>query len=265
MTKLSYLAGWILLACVAGSHLQAAHAAVQSETFGAVQNKLEAVEKMLAEGQNKEAAEVLETMSVLHPSTAEIFSLWAVALGRLGERVRALRIIDRGLRYSPKNRHLIRARGLLSSKEDLIKGYSPPEGRMPLDMPNEWAEEFRVNRQGDTTRRMGLSGALRSMLLPGWGQWKAGHKDRALIVGLPTVMLAGGGFLAGWAQRKAARAYSLATNAGEAERQFERAQNLRLTAAGLGGMAVALWLFGIADGGLVRVEPQGGLSLSLAF
>ena len=114
LSKFSLLASWMLLACVLGSYLQEIHAASEPEIRDAFQTKLKNAEKLLAEGRNNDAAKVLETLAVLHPLRAEIYSLWAVALGRVGERLRALRIIDRGLRYSPKNRHLIRARALLA-------------------------------------------------------------------------------------------------------------------------------------------------------
>jgi len=217
----------------------------------------------LSQGKNHEAAESLEEMAALHPGWAELYSLWAVALARGGQKERALGIIERGLRYSPQDRHLIQARKMFlgrkmeSGKEELLPGMVPAELQGPLKDP--------LDPQPQDRRVFSWSLAARSAALPGWGQWKAGSRGRALVMAIPTMLLAGGGIYAGWAQRKARQAYLSTVIAGEAERQYQRALDLRSVATGLTTMAATLWFFGILDAGFIEPGSVPGPAVTLRF
>ncbi|MBL7074560.1 hypothetical protein ISS37_04895 [candidate division KSB1 bacterium] len=95
-----------------------------------------------------------------------------------------------------------------------------------------------------------LMGALRSIIMPGWGQWYKGeHLKGGVLMGLGTVTL--GGVLWSHVQYQRTRdLYQNATDPDDIQSKYDRANRFYKTRNGLTAFAVGIWLFAHLDAAL---------------
>ncbi len=101
-----------------------------------------------------------------------------------------------------------------------------------------------------------VEAALRSLVLPGWGQWKKGQKTRARLFFVSTVGLATATAAAHLLRRRAEQRYLSARRLDEISSRYEAFNRYHKLRNNLAAATAFVWLLNFADALIVRPPQQ---------
>ena len=97
---------------------------------------------------------------------------------------------------------------------------------------------------------------MRSLVLPGWGQMRAGNKKHALAFGVQCGLFAALSTATAIYQRTLRRKYEDSRDRYDMEVAFRRGEEVYGGASALAGITVALWVCNLADVLMITSGPK---------